>query len=85
MLMIMNTAYLTATGREVLVFRTNIRFKKDLRQIGPVLEKEPGVLKWNVDREDTDKVLRIESIQVTPETIIQLISREGFFCEELPG
>ncbi|RPD40734.1 hypothetical protein [Chitinophaga barathri] len=81
----MTTAYSTVTAREVLVFRTNIRFKKDLRQIGPVLEKEPGVLKWNVDREDTDKVLRIEASQLAPEKIIQLISREGFLCEELPG
>ncbi|MBO9150844.1 hypothetical protein ACFOTA_01380 [Chitinophaga sp. GCM10012297] len=83
MLTTMHIAYSTAP--EILVFRTNIRFKKDLRQIGPVLEKEPGVLKWNVDREDADKVLRIEASALTPEKVIQLVSREGFFCEELPG
>jgi hypothetical protein len=79
----MHTTFTNAP--EVLVFRTNIRFKQDLRQIGPVLEKEPGVLKWNVDREDTDKVLRIEASELTPEKVIQLVSREGFLCEELPG
>lgn len=79
----MNTAY-TLDATAVLVFRTNIRFKKDLRMIASVLDKLPGVQRWNVDREDTDKVLRIESRTLQPLDIIRLVTRAGFDCEELP-
>ena len=80
----MNNDYIVEPAPEVLVFRTNIRFKKDLRQVSPVLDKEPGIHRWNVDREDTDKVLRIESLRLQPKDIIHLITGAGYFCEELP-
>lgn len=80
----MNNGYIAEPITEVLVFRTNIRFKKDLRQVGPFLDKEPGIQRWNVDREDSDKVLRIEARDLLPQDIIHLITRAGFFCEELP-
>lgn len=80
----MNTAYMATAALEVLVFRTNIRFKKDLKLIGPVLDKQAGVQRWNVDREDSDKVLRVESRTLCAGDIIQLVTRAGFDCEELP-
>lgn len=80
----MNNGFSMETGVEVLIFRTNIRFKKDLRPVSAVLDKMPGILRWNVDREDTDKVLRIESRSIPPADIIKNITRAGFHCEELP-
>lgn len=80
----MNTGYTVEPGLEILVFRTNIRFKKDLRLIGPALNDQPGIRRWNVDREDTDKVLRIESRTLQAEDVIRIITKAGFFCEELP-
>ncbi len=81
----MPTAYATATGLEVLIFRTNIRFKKDLRLVAPILDEAPGLHKWTVDREDTDKVLRIETRNPDPSPIIERVTACGYFCEELPG
>lgn len=81
----MNQTYVTASGMEVLVFRTNIRFKKDLRQLAPVLNEAPGLHKWTVDREDADKVLRIETRNPDPHPIIERVTACGYFCEELPG
>lgn len=72
------------THTDVLVFRTNIRFKKDVRDVGNVLDTIPGIRRWNVDREDTDKVLRIESQQLSPAVVIEIVTAAGFFCEELP-
>jgi hypothetical protein len=80
----MNTGFTIEPGVEVLIFRTNIRFKKDLRLVSAALGKITGVLRWNVDREDTDKVLRIESSSLQPADVIQLITAAGFQCEELP-
>jgi len=69
---------------EVLVFKTNINHENDLDFIGPILDVNPLVLKWNVDREDIDKVLRVETEEIAPGKVIEIISDAGYFCEELP-
>ena len=68
----------------VLVFKTNLQFKKDVNRLSPVLSKISGILRWNVDREDIDKVLRIETRVLTAQEIIRLVNNAGYFCEELP-
>lgn len=68
----------------ILVFRTNIRFKKDLRKIADVLEPVESIITWNVDREDRDKVLRIEAKDLETEEVNLMIQRAGYLCEELP-
>lgn len=68
----------------ILVFKTNLQFKKDIRLLEPVLNQTVGILRWNVDREDIDKVLRIETNSLQPQEIINLVTRAGYVCEELP-
>jgi hypothetical protein len=68
---------------EILVFKTNLRFNKDLSKINPLINDEKRIKKWNVDRSDIDKVLRIESNNLMPEEVIQLIETAGYRCEEL--
>ena len=46
---------------EVLVFKTNLRFKKQINAVTPLIDTMQGILKWNVDLYDKDKILRIES------------------------
>lgn len=69
----------------ILIFKTNIRFKKDIKIIAPLLDKHPSVFKWNIDRTDIDKVLRIESEKNNTTEIIYKIRQAGYRCEELPG
>jgi copper chaperone len=73
-----------AVAIQVLVFKTNLRWKKDLRQVTPALNNQPGILRWNVDQQDVDCVLRIETNQLLSQDIVQLISNSGYTCEELP-
>jgi hypothetical protein len=68
----------------VLVFKTNLQFKKDVNRLSPVLSNMSGILRWNVDREDMDKVLRIETRILTAQEIIRLVNNAGYVCEELP-
>ena len=68
----------------VLVFKTSLRFKKDLRRIEPLMNTQAGIMCWNVDREDIDHVLRIETMHLQPQDIIRLMNHAGYFCEELP-
>lgn len=68
---------------EVLVFKTNLRYKKHVNAIQPHITAQPGVLKWNVDLKDCDKVLRIETTDLHPAKIETLIQNAGYNCEEL--
>ena len=68
---------------KILVFKTNLRFKKNIHAIGPHLESMEGVIKWNVDLHDKDKILRIEGKNISPRTVEQAIQDAGYFCEEL--
>ncbi len=67
----------------ILIFKTNIELEEDLKLVGSFLEKQDGIKGWHVDREDIDKVLRIESSCDDIQKIIQIINNAGFLCEEL--
>jgi hypothetical protein len=68
----------------ILVFKTNINHPTDLANLTALFELEPDVLKWSVDRQDIDKVLRIETSQLSPAYIEALLTRVGYLCQELP-
>ena len=68
---------------EVLVFKTNIRYKKEVQTIHPHINTHPGIIKWNVDLKDCDKVLRVVSKNVPPVMIESIMQQLGYVCEEL--
>ena len=67
----------------ILVFKTNISSEQDVLKVAAVLVEEEGIKKWNVDRQDEDRILRIESAWLTPKDIIRCVECAGFQCEEL--
>jgi hypothetical protein len=69
--------------KHVLVFKTNLSLAEHIDEITHPLNALQFVTKWNVDMDDCDKVLRIESEKNNPQEIIQLIVQTGFHCEEL--
>ena len=68
---------------EVLIFKTNIRYKKHINAIEPYIANQAGVIKWNVDLKDVDKILRIETVDLHPAKIEGLVKSAGYLCEEL--
>lgn len=48
---------------QILIFRTSITKRRDIKLIGSLLAKFPQITRWNVDFEDWEKVLRIECQQ----------------------
>ena len=72
------------TISEIQVFKTNIQDTHDLEKVAAILNKEPRIKHWNVDRSDVDKVLRVQADELSSEDIIQLIAQAEFYCEELP-
>jgi hypothetical protein len=69
---------------EVLVFKTDIVGKADSETLAQILTKEHRILNWNIDQDDIDNVLRIESIEMSPTDVIELVMKHGYNCEELP-
>ena len=67
----------------ILIFKTNIRFKKDVKNIAQIINAIPTVAFWNVDRADIDKVLRVGSTSNDTEAIRNKIQYAGYCCEEL--
>ena len=76
--------YMYTIPVNVLVFKTNIRFRQDVGRVAPLLDSAPGITRWNVDREDIDNVLRIESGSMDAQEVINLVRQAGYYCEELP-
>jgi len=68
----------------ILIFKTNIRLKKDVGVVKSYLSADESIIQWNVDRDDTDKILRIVSTANDPLGIIKTINEAGYYCEELP-
>ena len=68
---------------EVLVLKTNIRYKKHVKEVAPLLDGQNSISRWNIDLNDVDKVLRIESDNMELTEVVQLIHEAGFHCEEL--
>jgi hypothetical protein len=72
------------TSITILVFKTNIRSIRDILTVDETISCLDGLKRWNVDGDDIDNVLRIETTRPDPANIIGLVREAGFFCEELP-
>ena len=68
---------------QVLIFKTNIRYKKHINALEQHIANQPGILKWNIDLKDVDKILRIETRDLQPKKIEDLVKKAGYMCAEL--
>jgi copper chaperone len=68
---------------DILVFKTNLRYKKNISEAVSHIEKIPGIRRWNVDLKDRDKVLRIESNNLAPQVVEETLTNIGYYCKEL--
>jgi hypothetical protein len=68
---------------DILVFKTNISEEEDVIKVKVRMKDEQRIKRWTVDREDCDKVLRIEADALQPGEIIALVTQAGYACEEL--
>ncbi len=67
----------------ILVFKTNITDKKEIRKLSPFLKTLEGIIKWNVDLNDEDKILRIVTPNLATAYISSILQQAGYHCLEL--
>jgi hypothetical protein len=68
---------------KVLVFKTNIKFKKQIHALHPHINTLDDINRWNVDLDDVDKILRIETSDLSPRVVEHTLLQAGYFCQEL--
>ncbi|MCD8182482.1 MAG: hypothetical protein LUE99_04610 [Bacteroides sp.] len=68
---------------EILVFRTSVSKKSDIKQIGRAFREYPQINRWTVDFEDWEKVLRIECREISADRIITLLRGVNIYAQEL--
>lgn len=67
----------------ILVFKTNISNKKEIKLVKPFLDGLSPNSKWNFDLQDCDNILRVDSVEIRSCKIIELLHFQGFDCIEL--
>jgi hypothetical protein len=68
-------------GEIIFVFKTSIKYKKDIVKIKKTLETKDLIISF--DLEDCDKIMRIEGNYYSSKQIIKKIEELGYHCEEL--
>lgn len=67
------------------ILKTDLIDLEKLEEIQPFLNQHPSIIRWNVDIEDIDKVLKVESLPNLSETnLIEILNTQGVHCEILP-
>jgi hypothetical protein len=67
----------------VEVFKTNIEDKTAAMRIAAELNGYFPGGRINFDLDDCDKILRVESDNIIPEEVTNILTRKGFICEVL--
>lgn len=69
---------------ELLLFRTDIKSNKKVKSLKTVYNNHSDIIKWSVDLEDIDNVLRMEATKnLSEKDIIDLIQVKGFYIKKL--
>lgn len=70
--------------RYIHIFRTKFQSEQAFLELSELLNTHPHILRWNVDLEDVDNILKIETHSLTEESIIALAQEKRIVCEVLP-
>ncbi len=68
---------------EILVFKTNLQNRQEIRKAGGFLKQLAGIIRWNVDLHDADNILRVVTANVSPRTVEYTLRQAGYYCQEL--
>ena len=71
------------TAKRVFIYKTDIDTREDVAQLEPILNQCPNIVRWSVDTDDVDKVLRIESTADNADEPVRGVTTAGYRCEEL--
>lgn len=68
----------------IFIFKTDIVDHQSYNKLAEFLNQLSDVVRWNLDMQDCDHVLRIESEKESIEYYVNAINNLSINCEELP-
>lgn len=68
---------------EILILRTSVTTRQDIKRIEKLFASYPCIHKWNFDFENWEKVLRIESHGWSVDNIIDALRTIGIVASKL--
>jgi len=66
-----------------LQFKTNLNCGGCVSKVKADLDNAEGINEWNVNTENPDKILSVNSTGITEEAIINIIKSKGFNAEPI--
>ena len=66
---------------KTLKFKTNINCHNCLAKVTPKLEEQEGIESWNVNLEDPDRTLTVQTGNLDPEDIKKAVLKAGFIAD----
>lgn len=64
-------------------FKTNINCSSCVAKVTPFLNKKEGITSWRVDIDNPDKILVVETNDLSAEDIVKTVKRTGFEAEPI--
>ena len=70
-------------SKEILLLKTCPHSYNDIKRMSVVLDNHPHIAVWNIDLDDCDKILSIESEDLTAIEVVDSLHEIGVWSEEL--
>jgi copper chaperone len=68
---------------ETLKFKTNINCGGCIATVKSFLDKADGIDKWEVDTENPQKILTVETSNLNSDDVIKIINEAGYKAEKV--
>ena len=68
---------------EKMKFKTSINCSGCVSKVTPFLDKQEGIENWEVDTENPDKILTVESNGTSKNEVIETLGKIGFKAEAI--
>ncbi len=70
---------------KLFILKTNIKSQLQVNKLRPVFQRYNHIARWTVDLDDVDRVLKVETkVDAEQAELINLVRKQGIYCEELP-
>lgn len=78
-----STTEANSNKNDILIFRTSITTEQEIEKIERLFAQHSQIHRWNVDFEDREKILRIESTGIMVTDIMNMLQKINICISEL--
>lgn len=68
---------------QTLQFKTNINCGGCVAKVTPKLNETEGICNWSVDTNNPDKILTVETENISAKEVIEAVEKAGFKIEKV--